>query len=345
VGELGAFYLVSIAESAESSWHTLELDGGFDSSRLTIEHECISILGNSNLTFEFMEGVRYDDSWFESRDASEVYPITYYLVDDRGNAYSLSAEESYSEAWSDGDLRGISIQNLSSLISSVTKDNPIWHAAKALRGKLYLFDWLSEVEDSGSSETSSLLLERGTIDLEEAIVMPSMFEQHLYESRQFLSYIYANLNGETPDYERAILCLNQALAGQYPQENIAFAAETLKLRAGYYACCNKPALSIKDYREAIAKYDQLKAMSELNGMSYDHELADCKCSLGLLMKDFGGDHIRHLSEAVELNPEVIKKLVQTAKLDRDTVRAILSCDCVSRDALKDALLVMSYEPG
>jgi hypothetical protein len=103
------------------------------------------MLDNSELTFEFVEGVRYGDSYFESRDASEVYLITYYLVDDRRNAYSLSADKSYSEAWNDGDFRRISIQNLSSLIGGVTKDYPIWRAAKALRGKLYLFDWLSEI--------------------------------------------------------------------------------------------------------------------------------------------------------------------------------------------------------
>lgn len=82
VGEKGSFYLLSVAQSSEESWHTLEIDGDFDSSHLLIDHELIRILGVEELTFEFLESVRYTDTYSESRDASEVDPIKSYLIDD-----------------------------------------------------------------------------------------------------------------------------------------------------------------------------------------------------------------------------------------------------------------------
>ena len=110
--------------------------------------------------------------------------------------------------------------------------------------------------------TSNILLERGRVVLEDVVLMPCEFEQHLYELRQFLSFVYTIIDEERPDYNNAILCLNLALEGNYPLENPAFAAETLKLRGSYYARCNNPALSIEDCREAIDKYNQLMGSPE-----------------------------------------------------------------------------------
>ena len=64
--------------------------------------------------------------------------------------------------------------------------------------------------------------------------------------------------------------------------------------------------------------------------------------MGLLLEKFGGDYLKQLSEAVELNPECIQKIVRVAKLSSDIVDAILSSDVLSRDSLKNAILFMSY---
>jgi tetratricopeptide (TPR) repeat protein len=342
VGEKGSFYLLSVAESSEDSWHTLEVDGDIDSSNLLIEHELIRILEVEELTFDFLEGIHYNDMYFEFRDASEVDPITCYLIDDKGCVYSLSADETYVEAWENGHLRRIAILNLTKLIDSNDKSCPIWHAAKALRGKLYLFDWLSEVENAELSKEMGILVSSAAKDLEEVKLTVGIFEEYLYESSHFLSYMYANMSGDRPDFDKAISCLTKGLEGEFPNKNIRFAAETFKLRANYYASSKKPALSINDYKEAISRFEALRADDDSQDDLYKKEIAECNYSLGLLLEKFGGDYLKQLSEAVELNPECIQMIVRVAKLSRDTVDAILSSDVLSRDSLKKAILFMSY---
>jgi hypothetical protein len=342
VGEKGSFYLLSVAQSSEESWHTLEIDGDFDSSHLLIDHELIRILGVEELTFDFLEGIRYNDTYSESRDASEVDPIKCYLIDDKGRSYSLSNEETYVEAWENGCLRSIAIQNLTKLIDSNDKSCSIWHAAKALRGKLYLFDWLSEIENTEPSTEIGILASSAAKDLEEVKLTVGGFEEYLYESRHFLSYIYANMSGDRPDFDKAISCLTNGLEGEFSNQNIRFAAETFKLRAGYYTSSKKPALAINDYKEAISRFESLREDDDSQDDSCNNEIAECKYSLGLLLEKFGGDYLKQLSEAVELNPECIQKIVRVAKLSRDIVDAILSSDVLSRDSLKNAILFMSY---
>jgi hypothetical protein len=63
------------------------------------------------------------------------------------------------------------------------------------------------------------------------------------------------------------------------------------------------------------------------------------------MKDFGGDYKRHLVEAIELEPECVKRIARTAGFSRDIVGSILSSNRVSRESLTNALLIMSYESG
>lgn len=343
VGEEGYFYLFSIAQSAESLWHTLDVDGNFDPRSLLVEHECIKILGGKEFSFDFLESIRYNSEYSESRDASDVGPITCYLIDDKRNVYSLSDDKTYDDAWENGQLNSIAIQNLTKLIECTEKGASIWQAAKALRGKLYLFDWLSEVENSAPPNELEYLVSRATEDLEAVQISGSEFEEYVYESRQFLSYIYARISGDKPNYDKSIACLSQALEGEFPDKNARFAAETLKLRAEYFVSSKKPALAMKDYKEAISRYELLKALdSDSQEDLYQMEMADCKLSLGLLMEKYGGDFITQLSEAVELNPACIQEIVRDARIGSETVDAILSCGIISRDTLKKAILVLSY---
>jgi len=338
VGNKEGFYILSIAQSSESSWHTLEVEGSVDAKKIEAEHESIKILGIEDMTFEFLECLQYNGIYFESQDASSVGPAKYYLIDDARNVYSLSGDTTYNEAWENGSINGIAIENLTKLIECNERGRPIWHGAKALRGTLFLYNSISEVNGSGPSEFSENLLSAATEDLEDVQLISGEFEDYIYNSRQYLSLIYTSYS-DNADYEKAISCLSEALNGEYEDKNPRYAAETRKIRAEFYASSQKPALAIQEYKEAISRYELLRSSDNKNQEnSYRNEVAGCKISLGILMKKYGGNFVKQLSEAVELNPECIRELVRLAEPDQETIDKILSSEFLSRETIKKVAL-------